>query len=135
MNKFIAITYLVDKPTLSIEESYVLKEIREDHRLFSRRMMLIALLTKTVFLVQGGRKIYSFFSSPVMIAGAFGLLIYSLSLESLNRLLLTPRLGYYLRLMQVGSDFSLGRDTLAFIDYMNKDCSGPLRSKELAQIT
>lgn len=45
--------------------------------------------------------------------------MYVSSQEYFNRIFVAPRLGYYLQLMQLGRQYSLGKDTLDLLEIIN----------------
>lgn len=89
----------------------MLKEIRSDHRLFSRRIFLLALMSKGMVMFHGARLIFSVIAGVQFQVMSFALLIYMVSLDKFNELYMSPRIGHYLRLMQLGPDFKLTLDT------------------------
>ena len=55
LKKFILFKFTYDNSENTLEESYVLKEIRADHKLFSKRLFMISIATKMIFVVQIGK--------------------------------------------------------------------------------
>lgn len=53
VSKFIAFKYLVERPQHTVEENYVLAEIRKDHKLDSHRVFASGLALKIFIFVNG----------------------------------------------------------------------------------
>lgn len=58
VQKYIIYKYMVARPEQTVEENYVLMEIRKDHKLDSHRVVMSAMLLKAVFVVHGAKHIY-----------------------------------------------------------------------------
>ena len=96
-----------DPKRTTVQEAYVLREIRADLKNYQKRVSLMTILTKSYLVFLGGRFLFNNLANiPVQII-LFTSLIYGLKSEWFNRVYLTPRLRHYLKLTQLGPDFSL----------------------------
>lgn len=112
MRKFIIYKYsVIPTKALTAEETYVLKEIRSDHKLQEQRIMLLALFSKCILCWHGARFIFNVVSGAQFQLMTICALMCLFPLEKFNQLYMSPRIGHYLRLMQLGPDFKLTVDT------------------------
>ncbi len=99
VKKYILFKSVYDDPELSLEESYVLREIRTDHLLFSRRTFLISLFTKGLIIANVAKTLNPLaLGLPIQLIGLSSLL-YCINLEKIHEFYHISRYSYYLRLM------------------------------------
>jgi hypothetical protein len=101
-------TSIVGDPKRStVQEEYVLREIRADLKNYQKRVSFMSILTKSYFVFLGGRFLFNNLANMPLQIILFASLVYGLKSEWFNQAYLTPRLRHYLKLTQLGPDFAL----------------------------
>lgn len=109
VEKFILYRYSIMEEKQTVEETYVLKEVRADHSLMERRVSLLSLICKGTIMFKTAKFIFNVSTS---LKFAFFALLYAQYLfdsKYFTRAFMLPRMSHYLRLYQLGPSFPLSQ--------------------------
>ena len=111
VEKFILYRYSIMEEKQTVEETYVLKEVRTDHSQMQRRVSLLSLICKGIIMFKTAQFIFNVSTS---LRFAFLSLLYAQYLfdsKYFTRAFMLPRMAHYLRLYQLGPSFTLSQQT------------------------
>lgn len=95
----------------TVEETYVLKEVRADHSLMERKVSLLGLICKWSLMYKTTKLIFNVSTSLQFAFGALLYAQYMLDTKYFTRIFMLPRMAHYLRLYQLGPTFPLSQQT------------------------
>lgn len=119
VHRFIVFKYALD--TASPEEQCLLEAIRSDFKFFDSKTSFLAFIAKVGILT------YSInFTSKLIIPLQFKAMVfigiqYMLNMGFLKKIMSIPRLDTYLKIMQLGEDYELDRETKQIIAIVNNN--------------
>lgn len=109
VEKFILYRYSIMEEKQTVEETYVLKEVRADHSQMERRVSLLSLICKGTVMFKTAQFIFNVSTSLKFALFALLYAQYLFDSKYFTRAFMLPRMAHYLRLYQLGPSFTLSQ--------------------------